>query len=267
MRYSLVIYLNNECFEIKNYSKIPGFEHINETKLKSIVEFTNNFSHEQELICYLIEEELIPQKYFKGTLEINYYKGKNSNPKTLQYGISFKEDKKFFDTIFLKHYYSNKITNLTFMKAFIKKYYTYLKDIKIFSESIGYINFCYEQYKDYDRIPEYAHEYMTKFIDIYCTKKGKDGFYKADFTRIRDLAMFAINYERDHERIPIERPENTVEEIQIMIDHYKDFFRHGDLTEEELDTYTNAMDKLEKELEYTKTVTRTRRKNNETTTN
>lgn len=267
MRYSLVVYLNDECYEVKDYSKIPGFEHINETKLKSIVEFTNNFEHEQELISYLIAAGLLPPKYFKGFLGINYYKGKNSEPKTLQYGISFKEDKKFFDTIFLKYYYRNKLTNLAFMASFINKYYTYLKDVKIFSETIRYINYCYEQYKNYDRMPQYAEEYITKFIEIYCTKKGKEGFYKANFTGIRDLAMFAINYERDYVRIPIDRPKNTTQEIEMMISHYEELIRNDTLTEEELDAYENAINNLEKELEYTKKVTRTRRINDETTTN
>ena len=174
MRYALVVYLNNECYEIKGYSKIPGFEHINESKLKSIVEFTNNFEHEQELICYLIEVGLLPNKYFKGTLGINLFKGKNHEGKTLQYGVSFQEDKKFFDTMFLKHYYLHKLKDINFMSAFINRFYQYLKDIKVFSECIGYINYSYEQYKNYEYIPEYAEDYMSKFIDIYCSKKGKD---------------------------------------------------------------------------------------------
>lgn len=267
MRYSLVVYLNQECFEVKGYSKLPGFEHIKEDKLKGIVEFTNNFEHEQELISYLIEEGIIPQKYFHGNLEINYFKGKNTPPKTLQYGVSFQEDKKFFDTMFLKHYYRHMLTNITFMNAFINKYYQYLRDIRVFSEVIGYINYSYEQYKNYEHLPEYASEYMSKFIDIYCSKKGKDGFYKADFTRIRDLAMFAINYERDNIRIPIERPTNTVHEIEMLLHHYEELSRNDTLTQEEQEAYDNAIHKLEKELDYTIQMTRTRRKKDEITTN
>lgn len=267
MRYGLVVVLGNESYEVKNYSKIPGFEHIKENKLKDIVEFTNNFEHEQELISYLIKEELLPKKYFKGNIMINYYKSKNTPPKVLQYGISFKEDKKFFDTIFLKHYFCNHLTNNAFMISFINKYYKYLKDVGIFSESINYIKYCYEYYKNHEILPPRANEEMHRFIDIYCSKKSKDGFYKADFTRIRDLAMFAINFERDNIRIPIERPTNTIEEIEMLLSHYYELMRNDTLTVEEMDAYENAVNNLEKELEYTKKVTRIRSVKNEVTKN
>ena len=72
MKYGLVVHLRNECYKIEGISKIAGFEYINESKLKDIVEFTNEFEHEQELICYLIDEGLLPQKFFKGSLVINF---------------------------------------------------------------------------------------------------------------------------------------------------------------------------------------------------
>lgn len=258
MKYGLIVQLGKETYEVKGYSKIAGFEHINEEKLKSIVEFTNNFEHEQELISYLIDEGLLPKKFFKGDAHINYYKGKNTQPKTLQYGISFMEDKKYFDTIFLKHYYCNKLNNPRFMKSFLNKYYTYLKDIGVFREQICYINYCYDYYFKNEMLPNGAYDAMTKFIEIYCSKKSKDGFYKADFTRIRDLAMFAINYERENIRIPIERPEHTIEEIEPIIGHFNELIQNDTLTEEETEAYENAINKLEKELEYTRKVTRNR---------
>ena len=199
MKYSLVVYLKNDCYEITGYSKIPGFEHINEEKLKDIVEFTNEFEHEQELICYLIDEGLLPKKFFKGTLGIQYQKRKNTSPKMLQYGISFKEDKKFYDTIFLKYYYKEKLTNPDFMKLFIEKYYTYLREIPIFRAEMGHIRYGYEFYLRNKYLPDGCERDMATFVEIYCRKKSKDGYYKADFTRIRDLAMFAINYERTYE--------------------------------------------------------------------
>ena len=267
MKYSLVVYLKNDCYEITGYSKIPGFEHINEEKLKDIVEFTNEFEHEQELICYLIDEGLLPKKFFKGTLGIQYQKGKNTSPKMLQYGISFKEDKKFYDTIFLKYYYKEKLTNPDFMKLFIEKYYTYLREIPIFREEMGHIRYGYEFYLRNKYLPDGCERDMATFVEIYCRKKSKDGYYKADFTRIRDLAMFAINYERTYERELIERPNNTVEELEMMIDHYNLLIRNDALSEEEMDAYTDAINKLEQELEYTKMVTLNRSKKNETTGN
>lgn len=264
MKYGLAIELEKEVYEINGYSNITGFKHINEEKLKSIVEFTNSFKHEQELVSYLIDEQLIPKKYFKGNIIINYYKSKNSEAKTLQYGVSFLEDKKYFDTIFLKHYYSSQLTNPLFMKLFLKKYYKYLKDISIFNESIDYINYCYEYYKKNQIMPNYADDAVYKFIDIYCSKKSKDGFYKADFTRIRDLAMFAINYERDNVRPPVERPKHTTEEIELSLTHYYELLNNA-LSIEEINVYESAIYDLEKELEYTKKVTRNRSKKHDIT--
>ena len=267
MKYGLVVYLKNECYKIEGISKIPGFEYINESKLKDIVEFTNEFENEQELICYLIDEGLLPKKFFKGSLGINFYKGKNNPPKTLQYGVSFKEDKKFFDTIFLKYYFREKLTNPTFMKAFVDKYYTYLRETPIFREEMGHIRYGYEFYLRNNYLPEGTEQFMATFIEIYCRKKSKDGYYKADFTRIRDLAMFAINYERTYEREMIERPNNTVEDLELMIDHYYTLMRNDMLSEEEMEAYTDAINNLEQELEYTKAVTLNRSKKNETTGN
>lgn len=267
MKYGLVITLGKENFEVKDYSKATGFEHINEEKLKDIVEFTNDFEHEQELICYLIDEGILPKKYFKGNAHINYYKDKNTPPKILQYGISFKEDKKYFDTIFLKHYFCEKLTNMEFMTSFINKYYKYLKDVSIFSEAITYINYSYEYFNKYHILPEDAFNEMSRFIDIYCSKKSKEGFYKADYTRIRDLAMFAVNYERNYTRIPIDRPEHSIEDIEMIINHYDILLRNDTLTEEEYNAYSDAVYALEKELDYTKKLTRNRSNKNEITRN
>jgi len=58
---------------------------------------------------------------------------------------------------------------------------------------------------------------MASFVTTYCRKKSKDGYYKADFTRIRDLAMFAINYERNFIRQPQERPKHTVNDLENLL--------------------------------------------------
>jgi len=260
MKYNLVVYVNNEYHEINGYSKISGFEHLNENKLKDIVEFTNEFESEQILICFLIDEGLLKEKYFYGNLGIHYYKGKNSKPKLLQYGISSEEDKKFFDTIFLQYYYSHNLNNPKFIELFLGKYYNYLKNVGVFEEELNYIRYSYNQYVKYNKIPENAENYMASFVTTYCRKKSKDGYYKADFTRIRDLAMFAINYERNFIRQPQERPKHTVNDLEIMIDHYKNLLSNNNLNEEEQNAYNTTLSKLEKELEYTKIATLNRRK-------
>lgn len=267
MKYCLVVNLNNEYYEIQGFSKIPGFDHLDETKIKDIVSFTNEFETEQEMICYLIETGLLPNKFFKGNLGINYYKSKNAKPKILQHGVSFKEDRKFFDTTFLQYYFAGKLNDLNFMESFITRFYSYLKDVGVFSEDLRFINYSYNCILNNNSVPSYADEAMINFVRIYCRKKGKDGYFKADFTRIRDLAMFAIQYERDFIRVPIERPEHTVEELETLINHYQRLIDGGNLDEEQIAAYTTTLDKANKELEFTKQTTLIRRKKNEVTGN
>lgn len=266
MKYSLIVYLKNKSQVIEGYSKIPGFEHLDETKLKDIVSFTNEFETEQELICYLIEEGLIGKEYFTGTIGIKYQKSKNDVGKILQYGVSFKEDKKFFDTIFLQYYFKHNLKNKTFMSAFIQKYYTYLKDVAIFRDELRYLKYSYNCLVNSNYIPEETEEIMSTFITIYCRKKSKDGYYKADFTKIRDLAMFAINYEREHLREPVERPIRPVKDIEMAIEHYT-LLLESSVLEEENEAYQNKLDRLEKELEFTEKTTMIRRRKNDITRN
>lgn len=259
MKYSLVVYTKNKTYTVKDYSKIPGFEHLNEDKLKDIVSFTNEFETEQDLIYYLIENNLLPNEFFEGTLGINYYKSKNAEAKTLQYGVSFKEDKKFFDIIFLQYYFKSNIKNKNFMKCFVEKYYTYLKDVKIFKEELCYIKNYYNCLEKNMPLPSKAEENISTFITLYCRKKSKDGYYKADFARIRDLAMFAINYEKNYIRKPEEKTIISVEDIKLEINHYKELLKQ-DLNEEEITAYQKRLKELECELEFTKNVAMTRRR-------
>ena len=60
MKYGLVVYLRNECYKIEGISKIPGFEYINESKLKDIVEFTNE-------LYMPISKETVEGKFIKLT--------------------------------------------------------------------------------------------------------------------------------------------------------------------------------------------------------
>ena len=53
---------------------------------------------------------------------------------------------------------------------------------------------------------------MEDFVKIYVHSKTKNGDYKVNFRRVRDLAMFAINYENTIEQ------DNAQEEEQITID-------------------------------------------------
>ena len=77
-----------------------------------------------------------------GKFGISYTK-KNGKTKMLQYGISYFEDKQYFNINYLKDYYNKHLKDASFMKLFIKKYYSNLHHVAIFSDSLNYINYAY----------------------------------------------------------------------------------------------------------------------------
>ena len=249
MRYSLVVNYKGKSFEINNYAKALGFDDVNESKLKDIVELTNEFDNERDLIDLLIYLKILPKDFSNGKIGINYYKSKTAEPKLLQYGLSFKEDKKFFDTIFLKYYFCEKLTNDDFMKLFLNKYFLHLKDVFVFAYDLDHIRFSYEYYKQYQTLPKDAEESMTRFVEVYCRKKSKDGYYKADFTRIRDLAMFAINYERQFVRKPKTKTGTTLEDLEMLKNHYEVLLQNDTLSDEERNMYIIAIKNIQNKLE------------------
>ena len=267
MRYSLTVYNKSKFHDIKDYTKIPGFEHIEEQKIKGIIDFTNQFDSEYDLLDYLLENELIPEEFSNGTLGIHFYKNKTSEPKLLQYGISFQEDKKYFDTIFLQYYYQRMLQNPQFMEAFIKKYYEYLKNVPIFQEELKYLRYSYNHYVEHGYLPDHSIGCMGTFVTLYCRKKGKDGEYKADFTKIRDLAMFAIDFERKNNRTEKHSPKFTIRQITNLITHYENILEDGNVTDEQRDVYIEEINKLEYELKCAEQLTLNRRKKDETTRN
>jgi len=267
MRYCLVINYNNEVREISSYSKIPGFEYLKEDTIKDIVSFTNLFDNEYDLIDYLIETELIPSSLVRGNVNIAFYKSEKSEPKILSYGVSFKSDKKYFDTIFLQYYFGCRLSDMGFMKEFINTYYYNLKDVSIFRNSLDHIYFSYKFYKQNSYLPEEAAEAMERFVRLYCTKKGKDGHYKADFSKIRELAMFAIDFERKNHMQPEEKPQYSIRQVEATINHYKLLLEEGYITEEQAEAYCNEIVRLEEALDVAYKKAMNRSKKHGSTTN
>lgn len=257
MKYGLVIECNRKYYEINGISKLPGFEHIDETKVQGIVNFTNMFESEYELINFLIDSGLITNKIAGGSLSII----KKSTLVVLPYGVSYKEDKKYFDTIRLQTYFSNNLVNKEFMEAFFQKYYYPLVNVPFFQEILIDIKRGYDYYLKNGCFPLGTIDKMEKFVMMRCRKKGKDGEYKADFTQIRDLAMFVINFERKKLKEQVEKQDNiydehnvpiyTVNQLTTLIEHFKNLL-NGDITDEQTEAYNYEIAKLERELEYTK---------------
>lgn len=253
MRYSLVICNGNNFTEIKNYTDTLGFYDLDETKLSSIVKFTSSFNNENELKETLLLTDLLDRKDILGTLRIAYYRGKNSDGQLLPYGLSYKRDKHYYSTPFLESYFARMLTNYEFMDTFILKYAYHLGTRLYFSEELRYITNSYRNFKEYGFLYEQTDYYMKKFVKKYTTRKNnKTGRYVTDFTRLRELAMFAITFEEVYVRensTQTEDIEDTILKIELELEHYNTLVMQEDISEEEKDHYQNKIDSLERDLE------------------
>ena len=253
MKYSLVIHKDNDdTLELSNYGVLLNQENFDETSLRDIIKFTNDYADEEELTEVLLEMGLIPQEYMNGSYGIRYYRKKDGEPKLLQYGISFKRDKKFYDKEFLISYYSKHLVDIKFMEAFLERYYKYLKNTTIFESDLNDIRRFYLSYVQKNILPYNAIPCMERFVNYYTTNKDKDGNYKESPSRLRDLAMFAINFERCYNRLPEKnkfKNPDYIKNLEMELEHYKILLEDEGLTQEEYEAYLMNYDKLTHNLE------------------
>lgn len=248
MKYCLSIRKKNlPPYMITGFNKVSGFEHLNATSLQDIVEFTHNFENQIQLIYFLMENNLVPVNYFNGDFGIDYFKRKSdTNGKTLQYGISFQDDVKFYDTEFLQSYFANHLKEEEFAKSFIQKYYKQLRKVPLFQEDLENIKLHYNKKNPYyERVKNSAYSFV-----YYYTMVKNDAEYKLNFTRLRDLAMFTINYERNLQ-LEIDLPEYNLNTLNNMINHYESFLRNKYLSEEERTAYERQVEKIKEQINLT----------------
>lgn len=251
MRYSLIVYKDNNTYEIKDYSKYIGFKEIKENTLEGIINFTNIFTSKEDLTDFLIEFSLIPKEYINGTFHIGYRNKKSNTIKLLQYGISFNEDIKFFEPDFLINYFIQNITTLEFMELFFKKYYDYLKNVSAFAEELNFINYAYNIYLNENQIFLEYQKAMRKFVSKYLKTKDSKGNYKYSISKIRDLAMFTINYERTFVRSKnneLNDDNKTLEYLKNQLSHYENLVNDEGITIEEYEAYIYEIEKLKAEI-------------------
>ena len=257
MEYRLAIYNEDKYMDIKGYSNILKNNELDETKLEDIVKFTNSFYDENQLKQVLLYMGLISEKELDGYFAINFYRGKTSAVKALNYGISYKSDKDFFNYSYLLLYYLTKQNNPEFMNRFLNKYFDYLKDKSIFSD-LYFINFSNNELKKYGYLPSDANDAFERFIRNYCLKKDKSGKYVVSFARLRDLAMFAIDYKKSltvsNEKTRSEEMLNNFPKtinnnaIEMSLDHFQTMLKESPITDEQREEYEQEVMKLERKL-------------------
>ena len=246
--YRLSLYHDDDVYEdIKGLNNIPGFEEINDKSLKDIVKFTNKFNSERDLKETLLYTGIISKDSLASDFAINFYRGKNHQAQMLPYGISYKKDKKFFDFDYLLSFYLAKQKNSQFMSIFLSKFYQKLKDISIFSD-LYYIKDCDDYYDTYGILLPEAADAMTGFLNNYCYRRDKDGIRVIDFSRIRELAMLAINFENNRKKEERETIVTMIEDLKTELFHYKSLLQNSALTYEQTQVYENEVLKLERKI-------------------
>jgi len=260
MNYGLTINKRGlDPFTITGLNSLTGDENISDKRLDDIVNFTNGFNSEEELTKFLIEAGNLEPEYAGGHFEII----KLASGEALHYGVSYSEDKKFFDLDYLREYYISKFTDTRFMNGFLNRYLPYLGNVDYFRNLLNGINTAYNHYV---QTGEKAYEYSThiyNFITSYATTTDRNGNPKQSVSRIRELAMFAVNYERTYNRNPQKNKysdPNYINNLKLELDYYNQLITNPEISFEAYTAYIKKIEELQKEFDYfnTKNLRRTR---------
>lgn len=252
MRYGLMICLPGVSKEIAGYSKVPGFDNLNENALSDIIRFTTSFKNHTELTNFLKDTDLLPKEYQNGYLNIALFKGKNIS--FLPYGIPYECDKKFYNIDTLKFRFAMAFRNLYFMDHFISEFYEPLKDVPIYREDLKRIRDGLENFKKEKYIDTNAVSSMESFVRIYCTKKNNEGKYVINFLNMHKLVMFSSMYRS--RPIELVNTPSDLDAIKMQIQHYEDLIQNG----EQEEVYVDKINELQEQLDFLTNIYRGGRK-------
>ncbi len=240
MRYSLVYYNDKNVLEIKGYSHYSDSKIFNENKLKDIDDFTKLFATQDDLENYLIYNGLLPRD-FVGEFGVALYGNTNELKKILPYGISFSRDAKFFNFDRLSNFYTSHLTDQEFMNEFFKYFY-FLQKLPQFEYFFKNLENYFHHFLDTGLLPLETKTIMNNFLIQYTIEK-KNNHSKRSYSKLRNLAMFVINYikENNLRDKPLEINENDRENIKKTIDHYKYLLTEENLPEEVIEAYESVI--------------------------
>ena len=267
MKYCLVYYNTENIIEIKNYMNQENLR--DETSLKEITNFTSQFTDEDELFFYLINCGSLPNDLNTATFGIGIKKNKTNEIKILPYGVSYARDQKFFDFKRLSNFFITHISDEDFMNNFFDRYYKNLINVSFFQTSLTIIKNGYNKFCETGLIPANVYPAMSDFLLKYTIKKNANNRKTRDFTRLRDLAMFVINYirEKNLRDKPIISCDEDIDEINILITHYENLLKDEGLEPEVREIYESAIVNLKHTLDTILYIKKRRRIKNGTSKN
>lgn len=233
---------------IIDFNEIEEFKKLNPRRLQDIVKFTNSFTDEEELLLYLKYHGLIDKDNIETSIGIYSKREEDEKFTKLRYGISYKEDSELFDRNELARYYIRKLRDYRFFNEFIDKYYAIYTNKKTNGtlterSPLNYIPSLYGilgYYKSQGLFPLDASDIIWDFI----TK------YSNEYEKLRELAMFAIDYKRRHaEKIVKESPIEIIQRQKMELEHYRDLLLNSAINDEQRENYERHIYELESSIE------------------
>ncbi len=237
MKYSLVVYNNDDIIKISGYSEVKLFKNLNEYRLKDITEFTSYFINKEDLISFLQDYDLLPNiaNYEFGIATLD----KNNNPHTLLDGnITYYEDKYYYNIHNLIISYCDLISNKEFFYTFIKAF-DYLEETLTYRDMIIELKYAYRYLESNNYLKNNTKYLIIQFIKLFCYNKKKD----IDFKRLRKLAVLLIEFKNS---CTYDKEDN---ELAKEIAHYQMLIANSNDDEQNI-AYQNKIMELEKEINY-----------------
>ncbi|MBP3461118.1 MAG: hypothetical protein J6K21_01735 [Bacilli bacterium] len=214
-------YLTVDKQKIIEFNKIPNFNNLKYKSLIDIVEFTSYFRDETHLKETLLNYKLIKETEFNKRLSIIY--NYNKEVKTLMYGLTYEDDKKYFDIEYITYYLKSKKNDYVFLEKLCNRYRnSYLQgtNIILIRNYLNYVKFNREIERE---LEEEFDETINSFIKLELfsyDKKNKT--YKLKYKSLRDLAMFIAYNQRKEEQEEIKKYQKIEKQEKIKKDEKVD---------------------------------------------
>ena len=204
------------------FNRIAEFSNLDNYKLEDIIKFTGVFKTEEELKLYLKKYKLIENNK---PLYIQYRF--NHKDKKLQYGITYNEDIKFFDSVNIKKFLEQNKFNIELLDKLCAHYKnSYVNNGNIYAIR-DYIMTIKRVQTDLDEESEIVQRYKYTFHDFVqreCYRRDfKTYELKSNFKGMRDLAMFLAYRSKNDATIITDNMNNTNELIDYINSKNIDF--------------------------------------------
>lgn len=224
-------------------SKLKGFENSNPNRLNDIVAFTNSFASDIELATFLKNYGVIPKDYDNLTFGIYRKENKDDKLEKLRFGVSFKEDAKYFDVETLTEYILGNLADEKFFTAFVNRYYS-IYEVK--RDTLNSTDALHAMPSIYSRYIFYINNgrFLTETLDVVSDFIKK---YAREYACLRDLAMFVIDYKRKLHNV--KNNLEVIKELKEELLYIKSILRNEDLTDEQIIAYQEKIKNLENNIE------------------